>query len=49
MFIKVFVRNKWSDTYFLMNHFAICGLVLFTEINNAKIVSYLKSILFYQK
>ena len=34
---------------FLIIHFAICGLVLFTVINNAKIVSYLKSILFLLK
>ena len=34
---------------FLMNHFAICGLVLFTEINDAKIVSYLESISIYKK
>ena len=29
--------------------FCICGLILFTEINNAKLVSYLKDILFYKK
>ena len=34
---------------FPINHFAICGLVPFTVINNAKIVSYLKRILFLQK
>ena len=27
----------------------LCTLVLFTEINNAKIVSYLNSILFYKE
>ena len=50
MFMKLCVRNKYlCDTHFLTNHFAICGLVLFTLISNAKIVSYLKSILFLQK
>ena len=45
--MKICVRNKYlCDTHFLFNHFAICELVLFTVINNAKIVSYLKSTLF---
>ena len=48
--MKLCVRNKeLCDTHFLINHFAICGSVLFTVINNAIFFSYLKSILFLQK
>ena len=39
------MRNVFSDESFRY----VCTLVLFTEINNAKIVSYLNSILFYKK
>ena len=39
------MRYMFSDESFCY----FCTLVLFTEINNAKIVSYLNSILFYKK
>ena len=39
------MRYIFSDKSFCY----LCTLVLFTEINNAKIVSYLNSILFYKK
>ena len=39
------MRYIFSDESFCY----LCTLVLFTEINNANIVSYLNSILFYEK
>ena len=39
------MRYIFSDESFCY----VCTLVLFIEINNAKIVSYLNSILFYKK
>ena len=39
------MQNIFSDESFCY----LCTFVLFTEINNAKIVSYLNSILFKKK
>ena len=39
------MRYIFSDESFCY----LCTLVLYTEINNAKIVRYLNSILFYNK